>query len=37
MMGEMSYGMLLCADDGADKLSLLTLDKNDIPSGADIS
>lgn len=36
MMGEMSYGMLLCADDGADKLSLLTLDK-DIPSGADIS
>ncbi len=37
MMGEMSYGMLLCADDGADKLSLLTLDKYDIPSGADIS
>lgn len=37
MMGEMSYGMLLCADDGADKLSLLTLDKNDIPSGSDIS
>lgn len=37
MMGEMSYGMLLCADDGAGKLSLLTLDKNDIPSGADIS
>jgi len=25
------------ADDGADKLSLLTLDKYDIPSGADIS
>lgn len=36
MMGEMSYGMILAADDGADKLSLLTVD-NDIPSGADIS
>ncbi len=37
MMGEMSYGMILAADDGAERLSLLTVDKGDMPSGADIS
>ena len=37
MMGELSYGMILAADDGADNLSLLTLDRTSLPSGSDIS
>ena len=37
MMGEMSYGMILCADDGNGNLSLLTTEKKDFPSGSGIS
>ncbi len=37
MMGEMSYGMILCADDGNGNLSLLTTESKDFPSGSGIS
>ncbi len=37
MMGEMSYGMILCADDGNGNLSLLTTADKDFPSGSGIS
>jgi methionyl-tRNA synthetase len=37
MMGELSYGMILCADDGNGNLSLLTTEKKDFPSGSGIS
>ncbi|WP_317854920.1 methionine--tRNA ligase [Chakrabartyella piscis] len=37
MMGEMSYGMLLCAEDGDGNLSLLTTDDKEFPSGSGIS
>ena len=36
MMGEMSYGMILAADDGQGNLSLLTTDKTDFPSGSTV-
>ena len=37
MMGEMSYGMILCAEDGDGKLSILTTDDKDFASGSNIS
>ena len=37
MMGELSYGMILAASDDKDNLSLVTLDKKDVPSGWEIS
>lgn len=37
MMGEMSYGMILCAEDGDGKLTVLTTDDKDFPSGSGIS
>ena len=37
MMGEMSYGMILCAEDGDGKLSVLTTDDKDFASGSSIS
>lgn len=37
MMGEMSYGMILCAEDGDGKLSILTTDDKDFKSGSGIS
>jgi len=37
MMGEMSYGMILCADDGNGNLSLLTTADKDFLSGSGIS
>ena len=37
MMGEMSYGMILCAEDGDGKLSILTTDDPTFRSGSDIS
>lgn len=37
MMGEMSYGMLLCAEDSDGKLCVLTTDDKDFESGSDIS
>ena len=37
MMGEMSYGMLLCAEDEDGKLSVLTTDDKDFKSGSGIS
>ena len=37
MMGEMSYGMILCAEDGDGKLSVLTTDDKDLASGSSIS
>ncbi|WP_313526809.1 methionine--tRNA ligase [Anaerotignum sp.] len=37
MMGEISYGMILCADDGNGNLSLLTTADKDFPSGSGIS
>lgn len=33
MMGEMSNGMILCADDGNGDLSIVTTDKKDFPTG----
>ena len=36
MMGEMSYGMILCAEDGDGKLSILTTDDKDFKSGSGI-
>ena len=37
MMGEMSYGMILCAEDKDGKLSILTTDDKDFESGSSIS
>lgn len=37
MMGEMSYGMILCAEDGDGKLTVLTTDDKDFPGGSSIS
>lgn len=37
MMGELSYGMILCAEDESGDLSILTTDKKDFPSGSGIS
>lgn len=37
MMGELSYGMILAASDDKDNLSLVTVDKKEIPSGWEIS
>jgi len=37
MMGELSYGMILAADDNEGNLSLLTVDKGDFKSGSEIS
>lgn len=37
MMGEMSYGMILCAEDGDGKLTVLTTDDKDFPGGSGIS
>ena len=37
MMGEMSYGMILCAEDSDGKLSILTTDDKDFESGSAIS
>ena len=37
MMGEMSYGMILCAEDSNGKLSVLTTDDKDFESGSAIS
>lgn len=37
MMGELSHGMILCADDGNGDLSILTTDKKEFPSGSGIS
>ena len=36
MMGELSYGMILAADDENGNLSLLTTDKADFPSGSEV-
>lgn len=37
MMGEMSYGMILAAEDAEGTLSLLTTDKAEFPSGSGVS
>lgn len=37
MMGEMSYGMILCADDGNGNVSLLSPEDKDMPSGSAIN
>ncbi len=37
MAGEMSYGMVLCAVDEEEGLSLLTVEKNDFKDGAEVS
>ncbi len=37
MMGEMSYGMILCAEDAEGKLSVLTTDDKEFKSGSGIS
>ena len=37
MMSEMSYGMILCAEDKDGKLSILTTDDKDFESGSSIS
>ena len=37
MMGEMSYGMILCAEDSDGKLSILPTDDKDFESGSAIS
>lgn len=37
MMGELSYGMILAADDGEGNLSLLTTDKPEFPNGSEVS